>query len=101
MHAVGLCDTRVAYSGHAALAIATEFHPRIVILELELLDWNGYELGEFIRGRTHSGPIRLIAMTSNRGHGGRERARLAGFDRYLLKPIVEVELSELLQTPSR
>jgi CheY-like chemotaxis protein len=43
----------------------------------------------------------LIALTSNREHGGRERAREAGFDRYLLKPIVEVELSELLQTPFR
>jgi CheY-like chemotaxis protein len=101
VHTVGLCETRVAYSGHAAVSIAAEFHPRVVLLELELLDWNGYELGEFMRGRAQSDPLRLIALTSNREHGGRERARLAGFDRYLLKPIVEVELSALLETPSR
>lgn len=98
---LGFCETWVAYSGHAALAIAAEFHPRIVLLELELADWNGYELGEFMRGRAQSEPMRLIALTSNREYGGRERARMAGFDRYLLKPIVEVELSELLQTPLR
>ena len=85
----------------AALAIAAEFHPRAVLLELELVDWNGYELGEFMRGRAQSGQMRLVALTSNREHGGRERARVAGFDRYLLKPIVEVELSELLETPPR
>ena len=101
VHALGLCETWVAYSGHAALAIAAEFHPRVVLLELELADWKGYELGEFMRGRAQSDPMRLIALTSNRAHGGRERARVAGFDRYLLKPIVEVELSELLEMPSR
>ena len=101
VRAVGLRETRVAYSGHAAVAIAAEFHPRVVLLELGLLDWNGYELGEFLRGRSQSDPMRLIALTSNREEGGRERARVAGFDRYLLKPIVEVELSELLETPSR
>lgn len=36
LHALGVCDTRVAYSGHAALAITAEFHPRVVLLELEL-----------------------------------------------------------------
>jgi CheY-like chemotaxis protein len=101
LHALGFCETWVAYSGHAALAIAAEFHPRIVLLELELADWNGYELGEFMRGRAQSDPMRLIALTSNREQGGRERAREAGFDRYFLKPIVEVELSELLQPPFR
>ena len=101
VHAAGVCETRVAYSGHAALAIAADFHPQVVLLELELLDWNGYELGDFLRGRAQTDSMRLIALSSNREHAGRERARLAGFDRYLLKPIVEVELSELLETPTR
>src|SRR4029077_4586230 len=100
VQALGFSETRVAYSGHAALAIAAGFHPRGVLLELARSDWNGYELGKFMRGRAQSVQIRLIALTSNRDHGGRERARAAGFDRYLQKPIGEVELLELLQAPS-
>jgi len=101
VHAVDMRETRVAYSGHAALAIAAEFHPGVVLLELELFDWHGYELGEIMRGQARGAPMRFIALTSNREHAGRERARAAGFDRYLLKPIVEVELSEVLETLSR
>lgn len=32
LNAAGYSETRVAYSGHAALAIAAEFRPSIVVL---------------------------------------------------------------------
>jgi len=97
LHACGYSETRVAYSGHAALAIAAEFQPAVVLLELSLLDMSGYEVARLLRERAQSRDLRLIALTSGRGHAGRELARVAGFERYLLKPIAAGDLSGLLQ----
>jgi PleD family two-component response regulator len=97
LHASGYSETRVAYSGHAALAIAAEFQPSVVLLELDLLDMSGYEVARLLRGNAQSHDLRLIALTSSREHAGRELARVAGFERYLLKPVAALDLSGLLQ----
>jgi CheY-like chemotaxis protein len=44
--------------------------------------------------------LRLIALTSSREHAGRELARVAGFERYLLRPVAVLDLVQLLQIPS-
>src|SRR6266404_9882622 len=98
LHASGYSETRVAYSGHAALAIAVEFQPSVVLLELDLLDMSGYEVARLLREHAQSHDLRLIALTSSREHAGRELARVAGFERYLLKPVAALDLSGLLQT---
>jgi PleD family two-component response regulator len=97
LHASGYSETRVAYSGHAALAIAAEFQPSVVLLELNLLDMSGYEVARSLREHAQSHDLRLIALTSSREHPGRELARIAGFERYLLKPVGSLDLSGLLQ----
>jgi PleD family two-component response regulator len=97
LHASGYSETRVAYSGHAALAIAAEFQPSVVLLELNLLDMSGYEVARLLREHAQSHDLRLIALTSSREHAGRELARVAGFERYLLKPVATLDLSGLLQ----
>ena len=96
LHASGYSETRVAYSGHAALAIAAGFQPSMVLLELSLLDMSGYEVGRLLRERAQSHHLRLIALTSSREHAGRELARMAGFERYLLKPVAAVDLARLI-----
>lgn len=94
-HAAGYSETRVAYSGHAALAIADVFRPDVVLLELSLLDMSGYKVARLLRERAQSHDLRLIALTSGREHAGRGLARLAGFERYLLKPITARDLAGL------
>src|SRR6266705_2601551 len=78
LHASGYSETRVAYSGHAALAIAAEFQPGVVLLELDLLDMSGYEVARLLREHAQRNDLRLIALTSSREHAGRELARVAG-----------------------
>jgi CheY-like chemotaxis protein len=99
LHASGYANTRVAYSGHAALAIAAEFAPAIVLLELNLLDMNGYALAKLLREHAQRQGLRVIALTSSREHAGREQARVAGCERYLLKPVAALDLIELLKMP--
>jgi CheY-like chemotaxis protein len=96
LHASGH-ETRFAQSGDTALAIAAEFRPSVVLLELDLPDMSGYDVGRLLREHAQSHDLRLIAMTSSRAHAGRELARIAGFERYLLKPIAALDLEELLR----
>ncbi len=97
LHAMGYSETRVAYSGEAALAIAADFRPGMVLLDLSLLDMTGYHLAQSLRDRAQSRGVRLFALTSSPAHAGREEARAAGFERYLVKPIASVELSNVME----
>jgi CheY-like chemotaxis protein len=85
----GYSQTRVAYSAHAALAIAEEFDPSVVLVELNLLDMSGYELARLLRDRRPGSDMRLMAMTSSREQAGPELAHVRGFERYLIKPVVD------------
>jgi CheY-like chemotaxis protein len=101
LHAAGHSETRVAYSGTAALVIALDFQPSVVLVDLSLLDMTGYELARSLREQAQSQQVRLIAVTSSPEHVAREEARLAGFERYLVKPVASIELARLLDTPSQ
>lgn len=101
LHAAGYPETRVACSGDAALAIAAVFEPSVILLEVDLLDVNGYELAQKLRERARTRELRLIALTTSREHAGRELARVAGFERYLLKPVAALDLANLLKMPGR
>jgi CheY-like chemotaxis protein len=101
LHASGYPKTRVAYSGHAALALAAGFQPDVVLLDLTLLDMSSYELAQSLREHAQRRHLRLIALTFDPAHAAREEARAAGFERYLVKPFASGDLSALLEMLSR
>jgi CheY-like chemotaxis protein len=101
LHASGYSETRVAYSGAAALEIASEFRPGVVLVDLSLIDMTGYELAHALREQAQSQQVRLIAVTSSPEHVAREEARVAGFERYLVKPIASLDVSALMEGPSQ
>lgn len=82
----------------AALAIAAEFQPSLVLLELNLLDMSGFEVARLLREQAQNPELRFIPLMSSREHAGRALARVRGFGRYLLKPVATDDLSEVLQT---
>jgi CheY-like chemotaxis protein len=95
----GFCTVRSAHSAAAALALAVAFSPRIVLLDIELPDMSGYELARLLHQHPLLQDVRLIALTENGEHPARERARVAGFERYLVKPITTTALREILEDP--
>lgn len=99
LHASGYLDTRVAYSGHAALAIASDFRPDVVLLDLSLFDMGSADVAQSLREQARSRRLRLIALTFSPEHVAGE-ARVAGFEHYLVKPIAPGSLSDLLKTLS-
>jgi CheY-like chemotaxis protein len=77
--------TRSVYGPDEALESLTSFDPQVVLLDIGLPGMDGYEVARRMRANEH--PVRLIALT---GYGRREdqaRAREAGFDSHLVKPV--------------
>ncbi len=86
-------EVRLARSGADALTVAGTFAPDVAILDIGLPDMDGYHLAEKLVAVLARRPL-LVALT---GYGnGEERARAAGFDHYLLKPVEPERLARVL-----
>lgn len=67
----------------------------VVLLDIGLPGLNGYEVATRIRAE-HSKELFLVALTGYGQSDDREKARQAGFDLHLVKPIDPEELNEIL-----
>ena len=95
LQSAGHGDARVAYTGATALALALEFVPTVLLVDLELPDMSGYEVARHLSQHPQLQALRLIALTADSEHPGRELAREAGVERYLIKPVGSADLDEL------
>ena len=89
-------ETRTASDAVAALTVATEFRPRIAILDIGLPVMDGYHLARELRARMGDDLPTLIALTGYSQAADRQRSRDAGFARHLAKPIDAEELLRVL-----
>jgi CheY-like chemotaxis protein len=95
LQSAGYGDARVAHTGATALAVAVEFVPTILLVDLDLPDMSGYAVARQLSQHPQLRNLRLIALTTNSAHPGRELAREAGIERYLIKPVGAAALDEL------
>jgi CheY-like chemotaxis protein len=80
-------EVRLAYTGAEGLRIAAEWQPDVGVLDIGIPDLNGYELARGIRERRLDRQPVLIACTGWGQQEDVERAREAGFDHHLVKPV--------------
>ena len=97
LDAEGGYESCLVHCASDAVSAAAEFLPAIVFLDIELPDMSGYEVAQLLRRHAQLQATRLIALTDNIEHPGREDARAAGFERYLVKPVTQVELHKVLR----
>ena len=90
-------ETRVARSAADALRAAVEFRPAIIFLDIDLPDLGAYELATLLHQHPQLQQMRLIALTDQGDHPAREHARAAGFERYIVKPITDAAVREVLE----
>lgn len=93
-------ETQTASDPLAALTIASEFRPRIAILDIGLPVMDGYQLARELHVRLGDDLPTLIALTGYSQSDDRERSREAGFARHLAKPIDADELLRVLDAVS-
>lgn len=89
-------ETRTVYSGPDAVQAACEFRPEIVFLDIGLPGMNGYEVAQRLRGELGMHDTVLVALTGWGTEDDRRRARAAGFDQHLTKPVTAERVQELL-----
>jgi signal transduction histidine kinase/ActR/RegA family two-component response regulator len=85
--------TRTAAEG---LDMVAAFSPEAVLLDIGLPEIDGYEAARRLRSRL-GGDVWLIAVTGWGQERDRERAREAGFDAHLTKPVTLEALARVLQ----
>jgi CheY-like chemotaxis protein len=85
----------VATAIHPDLALGQleSFAPAAAVIDIGLPGMDGYQLAAEIRRRLGDRPMRLIAFTGYGSPDDVARARAAGFDAHLVKP---VEIASLL-----
>lgn len=90
--ASGYDDVRAVRSAARAVILAEKYRPSIVFVEIELADEGGFDLANQLRRGAQQRSLRLIALTKDNDHPLREKARTAGFERFLVKPATQAEL---------
>jgi signal transduction histidine kinase len=87
-------EVHEADSGIEGVEMAVRMKPDFVLLDIGLPGLDGYQVAERINAA--GGGSRLIAITGYGQPADRERARDAGIERYLVKPVDAAELAHLL-----
>lgn len=85
-----------AFTGQDAIEKVAADAPRIVLLDIGLPDFNGYEVARRLRESHSADELKLVALTGWGQDSDRRRAEEAGFDHHLLKPVEFPTLLELL-----
>ncbi|RPI02544.1 MAG: response regulator [Ignavibacteriae bacterium] len=76
-----------AYNGRDGIRLAKEFEPKVILLDIQLPDLNGYQVAEELRKDHALAGVPIIAVTSFAMAGDKARAVGAGGTGYIKKPI--------------
>jgi signal transduction histidine kinase/ActR/RegA family two-component response regulator len=94
-------EVKVASEGMAALEIAEQFHPDVVLLDIGLPGMNGFEVAHRLRAQPGSRDALLIALTGYGEAESRSRSAKAGFDFHMVKPADVDLLLAMLADPQQ
>jgi two-component system, sensor histidine kinase len=86
-----------ACDGEEALSLAREFRPQLVIVDIGLPVWDGYEVARRLR-RQLGESVRLVALSGFSPRSG--PTEIGDFDAYFIKPIDPAKLLQLANNAS-
>ena len=80
-------EVMIVTDGRDAVRAAMLFVPHAALIDLTLPGLDGFDVASQLRALTATSTCRLIAMTGWTADEYADRARAAGFDEHLVKPI--------------
>ena len=94
-------DVAIAYGGADALEKVRESEPEVAIVDIQLPDMSGYEVARRLRSAGKNGTRHtLVALTGYGQQEDKDKARQAGFDYHLVKPVGLKEVEMVLRKTS-
>jgi two-component system cell cycle response regulator DivK len=91
------CETLAATTGDAALHLLRQSRPNLVLVDVQLPGMSGYEVARLIKADPALADIPVVALTAHAMAHEDVRAREAGCDAFLTKPIDTLAFKEILQ----
>jgi two-component system cell cycle response regulator DivK len=92
------CDIVTATSAEHALELMRANRPDLLLLDLQLPEMDGLELTRILRADPHLSSVPIVAVTAYAMKGDEEKARAAGVDSYVTKPIAKDEFRRVVST---
>jgi two-component system, cell cycle response regulator DivK len=84
--------TLEATTGGEAVELAAEHAPDLVLMDIQLPDFDGVQALRRLRADERTAAIPVLAVTAQAMQGDREQFLAAGFDGYVSKPVNVREL---------
>jgi DNA-binding response OmpR family regulator len=92
------CESYAFANAEDALRLAAEVPPGLALIDLGLQDTDGYEVVRRLRAVPGCSATRVVALTGFGDSATRACAASAGFDDFLVKPLVAGKLEALLRS---
>jgi len=90
-------DVRTAEDAEEALRVLATFRPRLILMDLQLPGMDGLELTRRLKADPATRDMIVVAVTAYAMKGDDEKARAAGCDGYVTKPIDTQALPRLVE----
>jgi two-component system, cell cycle response regulator DivK len=90
-------DVRTARDANEAFAVLRSFHPRMILMDLQLPGMDGLAVTRQLKGDPLMREVIIIAVTAYAMKGDEQKALGAGCDGYLAKPIDKAVLLETVK----
>lgn len=85
-----------ATSADEAIASIAQVRPRLILMDLQMPGVSGFDLARLLKADPSTRDIVIVAVTAYAMAGDEERARAAGCDGYLTKPIDKEKLRQVV-----
>jgi two-component system cell cycle response regulator DivK len=80
-------DVRTASDAEEALDILRSFHPRLILMDIQLPGMDGLELTKRLKANPETRDIIILALTAYAMKGDDKKTLDAGCDGYISKPV--------------
>ena len=90
-------EVRTAEHAAAALAVLEIFHPRLILMDIQLPGMDGLELTRRLRADPSLDAVVILALTAYAMETDEQKALDAGCDGYIAKPLDTRSLPEVVR----
>jgi len=91
-------EVRGAAGAAEALEVLSSFHPRLILMDIQLPGIDGLELTRRLRADPNLQAVKIVALTAYAMKGDREKALAAGCDGYIPKPLEVASFADTVRS---